>query len=386
MQKGNCLIIKNDGIGDLILASGIIAGLSEIFDGGVDLITCAQNREIAENIYGIDRCFYVSRDSLQFQPLLRRLGILFPVLCLEDEDRHVLKHLRNTQYECVISLRRFIRQSSLILMKNTRAGRKYCAWQLPTNASFAAAERCSKGWTHYRGDLSVIPEGEYYEGFIGSVLGTTISYHPRLRCTDNLKSQVEPRNLGIGLSGASSRWPVEHWVDLIRQLQEGGYHIKLFGGKDELEYGASIEKECGECENFVGKLTLLDALPYLAKLSALICNDSGFAHFASLVVPKCVIILGGGTFGRFFPWPSAENQYVIYNALDCFDCDWQCKYPQKICLSHISPSKVLDYFNKIMGSGDVKRMYNLNPAEKCYNIAWRRLRGEKVGLEFKNYE
>ena len=60
----SCLLIKNDGIGDLIVSSGIISYLAENVYESLDLVTCAANHEVAESIPGINRIFYISRDSI----------------------------------------------------------------------------------------------------------------------------------------------------------------------------------------------------------------------------------------------------------------------------------------------------------------------------------
>ena len=73
----SCLTIKNDGLGDLILASGLIADLATHF-GGADVATCEANREIAEGIPGLTRCLYVSRDKLWFRWRPSRWGMLLP--------------------------------------------------------------------------------------------------------------------------------------------------------------------------------------------------------------------------------------------------------------------------------------------------------------------
>ena len=62
----SCLIIKNDGIGDLILASGLIRSVGKLFNGNVDLVTCGNNREIAEGILPLRHRFYCSRDGMHF--------------------------------------------------------------------------------------------------------------------------------------------------------------------------------------------------------------------------------------------------------------------------------------------------------------------------------
>ena len=83
-------------------------------------------------------------------------------------------------------------------------------------------------------------------------------------------------------------------------------------------------------------------------MSLYVGNDTGFSHYASLIVSKIVIIMGGGTFERFFPWPSSSNQYIIYNKLECFDCTWSCKYKERYCLKLIKPSDVFSFIEQVL--------------------------------------
>ena len=91
-----------------------------------------------------------------------------------------------------------------------------------------------------------------------------------------------------------------------------------------------LERNFG-CDNRVDKLTWSESAGELASLAAVISNDTGLAHLASLVSSRVIVILGGGTFGRFLPWPGATNQYVLFHGLDCFDCDWACKFAEREC-------------------------------------------------------
>ena len=79
-MSSSCLIIKNDGIGDLIACSGLIAGLGEHFGGRLDLMTCEQNRDVAEAMEGVRRIFYVSRDGLRLRHRPQRFGLYWPVV------------------------------------------------------------------------------------------------------------------------------------------------------------------------------------------------------------------------------------------------------------------------------------------------------------------
>jgi ADP-heptose:LPS heptosyltransferase len=109
----------------------------------------------------------------------------------------------------------------------------------------------------------------------------------------------------------------------------------------------------------------------------MIGNDTGFTHFASLVLPKVIIISGGGSFKRFFPWPGDNQQYIIYYGLPCFDCDFECLYPQKLCINLIKPRDLLEYFVEVMGKKQAQKEKRLNTDDCQYKLGWRRRPGEE---------
>ena len=380
MGTESCIIIKNDGIGDLIYASGIIAEISKKFKGNVDLVTCHQNRDIAENLYGIREYFYVSRNDLHFLPYLTRLDIFIPTG--SKTDKQALKLLKQHSYAYAVCLRRFIRQSSLALMKTVNAEQKACAWQFPTNISPQFAERGSRGWYHYSGSPTITSELQYFKNFFEVIFHQKVQALPQLQCIDAHASQPEPKTVGLGIGGSSSRWPVGYWFELIRLLQDAGWQVTLFGGQDVAEIGTIIKTHFKTCRNLIGKINFTKSTEYLSKLNAFIGNDSGLSHFATLCVPYNLIILGGGTFGRFFPWPHTTNQYVIYYGLDCFDCDWHCKFKEPYCLQLVHPSHVFKYFDELIQSPEAKHMNNINPKHTQYNIAWRRWRKDTISVSF----
>jgi hypothetical protein len=90
------------------------------------------------------------------------------------------------------------------------------------------------------------------------------------------------------------------------------------------------------------------------------------------VSAKVIVILGGGTFGRFLPWPGATNQYVIFHGLDCFDCDWTCKFSEIQCHQLVRPSAVFRYFHQVKDGEVEPGVYNLNARPVTYTLSWRR--------------
>ena len=109
----------------------------------------------------------------------------------------------------------------------------------------------------------------------------------------------------------------------------------------------------------------------LGRFEYYIGNDTGLSHLASLLVPKVLVILGGGTFLRFFPWPDREGQYIIFYGLDCYDCNWYCKYSRPHCLERICARVVAEYFLRIFEGENLARIINAGEGEDFnYQLAW----------------
>jgi ADP-heptose:LPS heptosyltransferase len=375
----SCLIIKNDGLGDLILASGLIADLAVHF-GGADLITCEANREIAESIPGAIRCLYVSRDDLRFRSRPSRWGIFLPVA--RGSDNTVLTEMAGIHYDVAICLRRFIRESSLVLMRAVRAKKKHCAWQFPTNVGLATARRATKGWAHFDGNQKDLSELIYYRSFLKHATGVEFRGKPRLRMAERRREMAQGKRVGLGIGARSSVWPVEHWVGLVRALCADDWDITLFGGTDCAGIDRIIRSAFPQCKSCVGTMSLAATAEQLSDFDAFVANDTGLMHLASLVVPICLILQGGGTFQRFFPWPDASNQYQIFHAHECFDCNWQCVLPNQDCLNFIRPSGVAGYLRRIISGHSSQKYHNENRNSVSYRLAWRYTDGETaVNLE-----
>jgi hypothetical protein len=124
-------------------------------------------------------------------------------------------------------------------------------------------------------------------------------------------------------------------------------------------------------ESYVGKLSLIETITAFRQLDCVVSNDTGLAHLATLCTSKVIIILGGGTFGRFFPWPRQKNQFIIHHGLNCYDCDWRCHLPEKACLDFIEPNEVLNYAKLVLSGDSAPKILDLNPKPQNYPIAWR---------------
>ena len=365
-KKTSCLVIKNDGIGDLILVSGLINELNEIFEH-IDLVTTQNNKEVAENIVGIRRIFYVSRDTLSFNKILSKFGI-YAFSSALPSDKNTLENISANYYDFAICLRRFIRASSFFIMSNVRADKKICMWQKLTNISHKLAIQYSSGWEHLQGNELILNELTYYREVLGNYFEQSFNKLPALKCTNQVMNKFEDKNIGICIGGRGGNWPIKNWMKLIGLLDEANYQISIYGGKDALSESNKIEQRYKNCRNFVGKLSFSESVESLSKLQAFVGNETGLTHFASIVLDRVLVIYGGRTFQRFFPWPDSSNQYLLFNAMGCFDCNNKCIYifDRYKCLTSIQPIAVYKYIAEIISIDGSRKNMNLRNSDVYY--------------------
>ncbi|MFT5882555.1 MAG: ADP-heptose:LPS heptosyltransferase [Crocinitomicaceae bacterium] len=361
-----CLVIKNDGIGDLVVSSGLIALIADQFDG-VDLIVPEPSRFVAERIPGVRRVLSVSRSGIRPYRIFNRVGLT--ILRRPAPDLRVVDWLKRHDYDVAVCLRRYIRYNSLMLMPQVRAARKYCCWQFPTDCNNEFALKQSMGWSHYNPKHEPFSELLYFEEFLRATLDLTGNTSPRLSLNPLPVGRVNSKPvIALIMGGASAAWSIESWKQLAEKCAQSGYRVSLFGGKDVFSQAEAIARGIPGCKNNVGTQSLIESEALLSCAELVISNDTGLGHLASLRSKKVLIIMGGGTFPRFFPWPQNANQYLILKPMSCYGCDWRCEYSERLCLTAITADAVFSYAETILdGGGQVSRFRVLGTYEGSFN-------------------
>lgn len=114
--------------------------------------------------------------------------------------------------------------------------------------------------------------------------------------------------------------------------------------------------------NLCGEL-LLNELPSLfVRCTLVLGNENGPMHIAIFSGTPTITILGGGHFGRFMPYEDEKRNKFVYKKMDCFQCDWQCIYEEKRCITEITVFEVLKETQKLL-----KVTYNhIDDSNKIY--------------------
>lgn len=162
----------------------------------------------------------------------------------------------------------------------------------------------------------------------------------------------------LGDSDRRKRWGLQKFIEVGREIVSKGYRVVFVGGPCERDLIGHINEH--EFTILIDVLTLEECCALFSGASAYLGGDTGPSHLAVALNVPCVIIVGGGTYGYYFPYPEdidpkTSNVIYCHANMDCYSCDWKCKLPLEshwACIHNISSNKIKE-----------KLMYLLNRVE-----------------------
>ena len=116
-------------------------------------------------------------------------------------------------------------------------------------------------------------------------------------------------------------WSLENYVELARKLLEDPNRIVvLMGAGADRETTGRLAKKLSDkrCVDLTGETTFEELMDLFSVSQALITNDSGPAHFASLTEIRNFVFLGPES--PYLYGPLGENTHVFYSNLPCSPC------------------------------------------------------------------
>ncbi|RMD73516.1 MAG: hypothetical protein D6820_18460, partial [Lentisphaerae bacterium] len=273
--------------------------------------------------------------------------------CLSDdflEDWHTIR-LMQQHYEGAIFLRRYIFPRDQYYMRLVRAKRKYTCWQSALQTTNRKVAAYHHDCTRVNGEL-MTSEATYNAQCVQKIFGVPIDEKPVLNLPP-VPPKFPRHTIAVGLSASGNNgWPNYLWRELIRKLVQADCEVHLFGGPDKTSEIPYLTQNHPSVISHIGRYNLRETAALLQKFQLYVGNDTGLSHLASLTVPETLILLGGGTFPRFFPWPFHPRQYVILVPMPCYECCWDCRYGIPQCMEYISPEIV---FRAIMNLVEGKK-------------------------------
>jgi lipopolysaccharide heptosyltransferase II len=190
-------------------------------------------------------------------------------------------------------------------------------------------------------DLDVVPDGGPPEFFLNPAsVEKGEAWLARAR-VGQTRAMVA---IAPGAAHATKRWPVDHWIKLVRQIVNTGADVVALGGPGDSAMGAEIAARAGaHVASAAGDLTLQETGAVLKHAAALISGDTGVMHMATGVGTP-VVALFGPTVRQFGFFPYNAHASVVERNLSCRPCSShggpECPLEHHLCMREILPDMV----------------------------------------------
>jgi ADP-heptose:LPS heptosyltransferase len=143
-------------------------------------------------------------------------------------------------------------------------------------------------------------------------------------------------------------WPANKLAEVIDYLREK-YKIAILicGSPSDKSLSQEIQKHLKnkdkdkEIRCLCGQTNLIELAALISSAKLSLTMDSGPAHISIAVNTPLVCVVGGGHYKRFFPYGDPRRFRAATKELDCFYCDWNCKFDKPFCVSDISVETVI---------------------------------------------
>jgi len=123
--------------------------------------------------------------------------------------------------------------------------------------------------------------------------------------------------------GETKRWPAASYGELARRMRARGLEVVVVIGPGEEEIGRQVASAAGQPLPIAGAESDVAGLAgVLARLSVLVCNDSGPMHLAAAVGIRAVALFGPTDPRR--TGPLGDRHLVLSRDLNCAPCPARC--------------------------------------------------------------
>lgn len=137
-----------------------------------------------------------------------------------------------------------------------------------------------------------------------------------------------------GASHGQRRWPAEQFIAVVHRIldQHQDWQCLIVGTVAEREIGEQMVARLGErAKNLTGCTDMPALVALIAQARLVLGNDSAAVHIAAASGVPGVAVVGGGHYGRCFPYDPGEAPVrrlpvSVAQHMTCFGCDWICRY------------------------------------------------------------
>jgi ADP-heptose:LPS heptosyltransferase len=145
-----------------------------------------------------------------------------------------------------------------------------------------------------------------------------------------------------GASWEGRLWPAGRYAELADRIADSyGAKIVICGASSDLQVSSEVQLRMHrQSINLAGKTRLRDLAALFERCALFIGNETGPLHVAVTVGTSSLCIVGGGHFGRFYPYGDGNRHRMAFKRMDCYCCNWRCIHESIRCIQEIAVEDV----------------------------------------------
>ena len=174
---------------------------------------------------------------------------------------------------------------------------------------------------------------------------------------------ADPSCLTLGLAPAAfsiagKNLPATWFAQALKNLSGPPLRIVLLGSAVDVPVCRAVAQELAglsqvrQILDFTGQTTVGEFIECLQRCDIVFSQETAALHIATALHKPVLGIVGGGHFGRFYPWGDPARARFVNKPLDCYGCNWHCIYPTLRCMQEIQPE---DAEKELQGLIDAQR-------------------------------
>jgi ADP-heptose:LPS heptosyltransferase len=327
------LIIRLSSLGDIILTTPMIRSIQRTFpEKKIHFLLRSEYESVLVNNHFLEKLFFFTRN--------------------DEENKKLIKELKREKYDLIIDLQHNLRSALVtnkLRVKTVKFNKRDLAKLLLVKFKINFLKNAPPMPVRYAkifDDLQLDDDGL------------------ELITLNAPSTLFNPDKKYIGFAPGSRHftkmWPGDYYIRLGRMLNDDGYTIALFGGKDDRLVCAEISTKIDSID-LSNKNDLLQTIADMKKCAGVVCNDSGMMHTACAADTKVLAIFGSTVkeFG-FTPYTGKESgllsRYLVLEnkSLSCRPCSHigRDKCPKKHfkCMLEITPQLAYNNINLLLKS------------------------------------
>ncbi|MBO4739640.1 MAG: glycosyltransferase family 9 protein [Bacteroidales bacterium] len=366
-RKNAILVMRTDLIGDCIIWLDSAKEYKKQFpDAHIVLLYNKAWKDLALQMPYFDEC--IPFDGKRFMKSIRYYFVL-----LKQINAYHYQKVFNTMYA-----RNFFIQDWIV--RNVSADEKTGFGGNYTNTNNTLAKLTSN-FTKYNAKLyniankwydklivaeqgtkmELLRNAEFIQGCLNPAFKADLPVFPfEIKADSNMLSEKYVV-FALGASTPRKAWNIEKFAAVAQKISQR-YSIVCCGTQNERILYWQMKQLLAPNTNIInlcGKTTLTELFGVIKYARFVVTNDTGTSHIAVATQTPSVVILGGGHFGQFHPYPTDIIQevhththppdylpMVVCKPMECYHCGWICKYPLQNgkwkCIADINTDDVME--------------------------------------------